>query len=100
MRRSSRALMAWVALGAMLASCQRGPQLEGQIRGLRDITEQAERNGAVRCAPRELATAQSHLDFAEIELAQGYISKAQHHVFLAESNARSAYAGPVHGWFV
>ena len=91
MKRARLEWMAWVVLGATLASCQRGPQLAGQIRGLRDITEQAERNGAVRCAPRELATAQSHLDFAEIELAQGYISKAQHHVFLAEANARSAY---------
>lgn len=81
-----------VAVALSSVSCQRGPQLRGQIAGLRDITEQAERNGALRCAPRELATAQSHLDFAEIELAQGFISNAQHHVFLAESNARSAYA--------
>lgn len=82
----------YCVIGLALLSCQRAPQLRGQIAGLRDITEQAARNGAVRCAPRELATAQSQLDFAEIELAQGFVSKAQHHVFLAEANARSAYA--------
>lgn len=92
MTRTSLTLVAATLALTSVVACQRAPQLEGQIAGLRDITEQAERNGAVRCAPRELATAQSHLDFAEIELAQGYVSKAQHHVFLAESNARSAYA--------
>ncbi len=92
MKQLRAALPIWAIVVSLVCSCQRGPQLRGQIAGLRDITEQAARNGALRCAPRELATARSELDFAEIELAQGFISKAQHHVFLAESNARSAYA--------
>ncbi len=91
-RRASRSAMALAIASSICVGCQRGPQIKGQIAGLKDITEQAERNGAIRCAPRELAAAQSHLAFAEIELAQGFMSKAEHHVFLAESNARSAYA--------
>ena len=45
---------------------------------------------AVRCAPRELATAQSHLKFATMELDQGFISKAKRHLWLAEPNAHAA----------
>jgi outer membrane protein OmpA-like peptidoglycan-associated protein len=78
--------------GAMIiAGCGKAPQLRGQIAGLKQITEQAERNGAVRCAPRELAEAQSHLKFAEMELDQGFVSKAQAHVWRAEANAHAAH---------
>jgi outer membrane protein OmpA-like peptidoglycan-associated protein len=83
------------ALGAGLAlfafgSCAKAPKLRGQIAGLEKLTEQAERNGAVRCAPRELALAQSNLKFARIELEQGFVSKAQSHLFVAEPNAHAA----------
>ncbi len=76
---------------AALPACNRGPALRGQIAGLRQLTEQAERNGAVRCAPRELAMAQSHLRFAEIELDQGSSMQAEDHVAIAEVNAHAAH---------
>ena len=72
------------------AGCAQAPKLRGQIEGLSQLTKQAERNGAVRCAPRELALAQSHLKFAEIELEQGFVSKAQKHLWIAEPNAHAA----------
>jgi outer membrane protein OmpA-like peptidoglycan-associated protein len=87
-------LRRWLgALGAVwfsLSACTQGPQLRGKIAGLEKLTEQAERNGAVHCAPRELAEAQSHLKFARIELEQGFVSKAKHHVWVAEPNAHAA----------
>jgi len=73
-----------------LLSCASGGQLRGQIEGLKQITVQAERNGAVRCAPRELAIAKSQLEFAELELAQGFISKSEAHLWKAEANAHAA----------
>lgn len=91
MKRLSVTLFAALTLPlATLPACNRGPALRGQIAGLRQLTEQAERNGAVRCAPRELAMAQSHLRFAEIELDQGSTLKAEDHLAIAEVNARSA----------
>ncbi len=72
------------------SACAQAPRLRGQIEGLTKITEQAERNGAVRCAPRELALAQSHLEFATLELDQGFVSKAQKHLWIAEPNAHAA----------
>ena len=87
-------LRAFVALATLLVlvvtGCTQAPRLKGRIAGLEKLTEQAERNGAVRCAPRELATAQSQLKFAKIELEQGFVSKAQKHIWLAEPNAHAA----------
>jgi outer membrane protein OmpA-like peptidoglycan-associated protein len=70
--------------------CGGAPKLRGKIAGLEELAEQAERNGAIRCAPRELALARSHLEFARLELDQGYVSKAKAHIELAEPNARAA----------
>ena len=74
----------------LVGACAQGPKLRGQIEGLSKLTDQAERNGAVRCAPRELATAQSQLKFAAMELDQGFISNAKRHLWIAEPNAHAA----------
>lgn len=79
------------ALSALLPACGTGSVMRGRIEGLEKIANQAERNGAIRCAPRELAMARSHLRFALIELDQGYLSRAREHLDLAEPNARAAY---------
>jgi hypothetical protein len=75
---------------AALLGCTRAPELAGKISALEAIVGQAQRNGAIRCAPRELATAQSQLEFATLELDQGYLSKARRHVERAEPNAHAA----------
>ncbi len=84
-------LAVFVAL-ALVTSCVSAPRLRGKLAALGEIADQAERNGAVRCAPRELALAKSHLDFAETELEQGFSSKAEHHIWIAEPNAQAALA--------
>lgn len=80
-----------LALMTLFVGCSQGPALRGKIAGLSDIVEQAERNGAIRCAPRELAVAKSQLEFASLELDQGFISKANAHLAKAEPNAHAAY---------
>ena len=74
-----------------LFACNQGPVMRGQIAGLSKLASQAERNGAIRCAPRELALAKAHLKFAEVELDQGFLSRANHHLAIAEPNAHAAY---------
>jgi len=86
--RRARALL--FALPFALAHCAQSAELRGQIAGLEKILEQAERNGALQCAPRELAIARSQLKFATIELDQGFASKARAHLANAEPNARAA----------
>ncbi|MDF3068272.1 MAG: oprF [Polyangiaceae bacterium] len=74
-----------------LVGCSQSPALRGKIAGLTEIVGQAERNGAIRCAPRELAVAKSQLTFASLELDQGFVSKAKSHLWKAEPNAHAAY---------
>lgn len=86
-----KAAAGWLCALATLVGCSQAPELRGKIAGLSDIVEQAERNGAVRCAPRELAVAKSQLGFASLELDQGFISKARNHLWKAEPNTHAAY---------
>lgn len=80
---------ATAALG--LASCSQVPVMRGEIEGLQKVASQAERNGALRCAPRELAIAKSHLEFATLELDQGFMLRAKEHLEIAQANAHAAY---------
>ncbi len=71
--------------------CRAANQLEGKIAGLEQIADQAQRNGAKKCTPRELAMARAHLQFAREELERGSVSRAERHVVLAEQNADAAF---------
>ncbi|MEM1029959.1 MAG: OmpA family protein [Myxococcota bacterium] len=65
--------------------------MRGEIAGLEKLASQAERNGARRCAPRELALAQTHTEFATVELDQADVFRAERHLVLARANAQAAY---------
>ena len=87
LRRSHWGLMCFASV---LMACAETSQMQGQVAGLKNVVKQAQDNGAKYCAPRELALAESHLQFAQIELEQGYASKAQRHLWIAEPNANAA----------
>ena len=76
----------------LLMSCGQASTMRGRIEGLNGVVQEAEKNGAMRCAPRELALAKSHLEFAAVELDQGVVSDAQNHLAIAEPNAHAALA--------
>jgi OOP family OmpA-OmpF porin len=80
------------ALVVFASGCAEGPALRGRIRGLTTTVEDAEKNGAMTCAPRELAVAKSQLEFATIDLDQGQLSNAQAHLAKAEPNAQAAFS--------
>jgi OOP family OmpA-OmpF porin len=75
---------------AIASACAEGPALRSRIRDIAATIEDAQRNGAMRCAPRELALAKSQLEFAEIDLSQGRPSSARAHLAKAEPNAHAA----------
>lgn len=75
---------------ATLFSCAGPAQQAGRLTGLDQTIEQAKANGALRCAPRELAMAESHAKFARIELEQGFVSRADEHLAIAIPNAHAA----------
>ncbi|MCU0691216.1 MAG: OmpA family protein [Polyangiaceae bacterium] len=86
--------LAWLVALVLLApaACTHGAVMRGKIEGLQKISDQAERNGAIRCAPRELAMAKSHLRFALLELDQGFAFRAKEHLQIAEPNVHAAYS--------
>jgi OOP family OmpA-OmpF porin len=69
-----------------------GTRISAQSGVVRTDIEKAKKSGAYTCAPRELAMAETHVDFAENELAQGDVLRAQHHIDLAVENANKALA--------
>lgn len=90
LRSLGSARLAAPVLVLFVLACGQGAVLQGRISGTREIVDQAERNGARVCAPRELAVARANLEFAEREIAQGDPIRAQQHFDLAEPNARAA----------
>ncbi len=90
--RVQAALLASLLAGlAVAAGCQGGVRLRGRLRATEELIAQAERNGAYTCAPRELALAKSHSSFTDLELRQGYLSRATWHFDIADRNAHEAY---------
>ena len=79
-----------VAPAIAVLGCSHAGALRGRMRELRTMIDDAHNNGALACAPRELATASSQLEFAEIDLAQGELSSAWVHVEAAQPNAEAA----------
>ncbi len=55
------------------------------------VIASARDNGAQKCAPIELAMAESHNDFAQHELDEGNYYDASHEADIAEQNARLAF---------
>ena len=78
----------WLALA--LLGCSARAELDRHVaeteRALRDV----EARGAMGCAPRELAVARSHLEFARLEQDQGFPSRAREHLDIADENVRAA----------
>jgi OOP family OmpA-OmpF porin len=70
--------------------CARSSLLDQQIDRTEQLVLDADANGALRCAPRQLAVARTQLEFAELERAQGFPSKAERHLVVADQHARAA----------
>ena len=83
-----RTLLACAA--ALCGACARAEQVERSIDDVQHSLEQALSYGAYYCAPRELALARAHLEFARVDLAQGDPGSAAGHVSAASLNARAA----------
>jgi outer membrane protein OmpA-like peptidoglycan-associated protein len=75
---------------AIAAACTSGPQLRSDSEQVATSVELARQAGAVRCAPRELATAEANLDFARAELASGDSLRAAEHLSQAKAAAAKA----------
>jgi OOP family OmpA-OmpF porin len=78
-----------VLLLLMFVGCA-GSAIRKQANQTITLIEQARENGAQRCAPVELAMAESHNDFAYHALDEGNYHEAKREADVAERNARAA----------
>ncbi|MEL6761806.1 MAG: OmpA family protein, partial [Myxococcota bacterium] len=83
---------ATVALWMLLAlpGCSAGAAQREDARGLDRKIARAMERGARRCAPAELATAQSHLEFFRYEASRGDSARAEAHRAQAEASIERA----------
>jgi OOP family OmpA-OmpF porin len=89
--KAPRSLLPLLLVLAVTSSACAGVELEGQVRGIRNVIKSARENGAYRCAPRELALAEFNARAAEDELKQGHYFRAKRHVAYADRNAKEAF---------
>jgi outer membrane protein OmpA-like peptidoglycan-associated protein len=81
--------LALALAGAALAACA-GSKLREQTTTTAALIANARENGAERCAPVELAMAESHNEFAGHALDEGNYHDARHEALVAETNAQLA----------
>jgi OmpA-OmpF porin, OOP family len=79
----------WAFFLVVVGGCA-GRQLAVSVDEIRQQARLARDNGAMRCAPRELALADTNAEFAARELDEGDYFRAREHVQIAEDNAREA----------
>ena len=77
------------AIGLGLAACA-GTAVRTQTVATEGLIATARQNGAQRCAPVELAMAESHNEFAQHALDEGNYHDARHEADVAETNAQLA----------
>ena len=85
-----RAVLVLAPALLLQAACVTGAQVRASAEVIKADVDRARRMGAMRCAPRELATAEANLDFALGELAEGTSTRAGEHVREAEVMAKKA----------
>src|SRR5581483_3467544 len=81
--------LALLALSGLLSGCA-GTLVRAELTGVKKRIETARENGAYLCAPKELAMAEAHYDFAAAELNYGSNYPAKEHADIAAKNANLA----------
>jgi OmpA-OmpF porin, OOP family len=79
-----------VVLAAVATACASGSKIRADAEAIAGNIDVARRAGAIRCAPRELATAEANLEFARVEASAGESSRAVEHLRDAESALNKA----------
>lgn len=86
----SRAQVATALALLTLAGCATGGKLKRSAEVLTQDAVKARNSGAQRCAPRELALAESNLEFGKAEIDWGNATRAADHLKVAEQNMKKA----------
>jgi outer membrane protein OmpA-like peptidoglycan-associated protein len=77
-----------LALSLGLLSCYNASEIRAENGVLQERLAQADKNGARRCAPKELAAAQAHLEFSQLALSNGDPTQGQKYNSLAKDEVK------------
>ena len=88
--RFARSFLIALALASLAAGCVSGNKIRAGGEVIQADIDRARKSGAYRCAPRELAMAEAHLDFAYGEVAEGNGTRGLDHIRIAEENVKKA----------
>lgn len=80
-------MIALLSLGTV--GCSTGAKLRGQAKEIQEINASIHER-AYRCAPHEIAIAESSVEFGLYELNQGDFVRARKHIYRAEEHAKKA----------
>ncbi|QDG54886.1 OmpA family protein [Persicimonas caeni] len=80
-------MVALLSLGTV--GCSTGAKLRGQAKEIQALNETIHER-AYRCAPHEIAIAESSVEFGLYELNQGDFVRARNHIYRAEEHAKKA----------
>jgi OmpA-OmpF porin, OOP family len=83
---------AWLGLVLCLATGCAGQSIRRQVDDTQTRITMAREQGALRCAPVDLAMAESHSDFARQELSEGHYFEAKRQSAIARHHADAAVA--------
>lgn len=86
----ARINLVWATAVLLTVSGCAGARLEERSRQVRTLISEARAAGAYKCAPRQLAYAESHVVFADNELHQGDYFRAKDHLDFAELQVSEA----------
>ncbi len=86
--RAVRRLLLFVSL-SVVCSCA-GANLKTRAAAVDQVIQTARKNGAQKCAPIQLAMAESHHTFALTEYSEGDYHRAKEELAVAEANANEA----------
>ena len=78
------------AFAAALCSCASSGALHDRAQAVENDVATARSQRADECAPREFASAEANLKFANLEISQGNGSRAEEHLAVAQRAARAA----------
>ena len=79
-----------LSLSLVAPGCVSGSAIRAKSAIIQADVDRARSTDAYHCAPKELALAEAHLDFAAGEYSEGNSLRAQEHLVIAERNARQA----------
>lgn len=85
-----RKVLLVASLSLLASGCVSGRQLMADAEVISTDVERARRNGALQCAPVDLAQAEAHLEFGQGELGQGNSGRAADHIQIAAEAAKRA----------